>query len=190
MDSESKPFLLSLLVITFSSALLETTVCPGILAKINCKDLLFLFLNAVVCLGSLLLLESISLNRSLHHHLRSWRVDKQELQHPHHIHPNATETAKTISYSWSGQIETHWLGQALAANGTAIDPPNTLGAFVHLGKTAGSTLSYLLRNGCHSWVAKSCPDRSNMTQESHVSRLTTYYHAPDFELLRNRTSLY
>ena len=62
-------------------------------------------------------------------------------------------------------------------------PPNTLGAFIHVGKTAGSTISKLLRNGCHSFVPKPCFDEKyfNASHESAISKLTTYYHKPDFE---------
>ncbi len=60
-------------------------------------------------------------------------------------------------------------------------PPLTLGAFIHVGKTGGSTLSSQLLNGCHSFVAKPC-DRKNpeLYQENVVSKLTTYFHTPDF----------
>ena len=62
-------------------------------------------------------------------------------------------------------------------------PPLTSGAFIHIGKTAGSTLSMLLRNGCHSHVPKPCMNDLELPpfRESHVSKLTTYYHIPDFE---------
>ena len=54
--------------------------------------------------------------------------------------------------------------------------------FVHIGKTAGSTLSLLLRNGCHSFVPKPC---QNVTEpESPVSKIVdNYYHVPDFHTL-------
>lgn len=61
-----------------------------------------------------------------------------------------------------------------------IKPPRTPGAFLHLGKTGGSTLSHVLRNGCHSWVPKPCHIPTN---ESYVSQLSTYYHLPDFQKL-------
>ena len=62
-----------------------------------------------------------------------------------------------------------------------FSPPKTPGAFLHLSKTGGSTLSLQLRNGCHSFVKKPC--RSIAGHESHVSRLSTYYHNPDFDIL-------
>jgi hypothetical protein len=65
------------------------------------------------------------------------------------------------------------------------DVPETPGAYIHIGKTGGSTISSQLRNGCHSWLKKPCgaiPDN-----ESHVSLLTTYYHTPDFDKLSNRS---
>ena len=58
------------------------------------------------------------------------------------------------------------------------------GAFVHTGKTGGSTISVLLRNGCHSFMPHPC--RTNFTLESTVSKLVqSYYHVPDFGLLRD-----
>jgi hypothetical protein len=56
------------------------------------------------------------------------------------------------------------------------------GAFVHMGKTGGSALSILLRNGCHSWMAHPC---RNITNETIASELIeSYYHVPDFGFLR------
>ena len=50
--------------------------------------------------------------------------------------------------------------------------------FIHIGKTAGSTTSNLLRNGCHS-LTKSC--RKNIPNESTVSKLVEhYYHVSYF----------
>lgn len=48
------------------------------------------------------------------------------------------------------------------------------GAFIHMGKTGGSSLSLLLRNGCHSFMPKPC---RTVPLETIVSRLVgTYYH--------------
>jgi len=58
-----------------------------------------------------------------------------------------------------------------------VPPQMTLGAFVHVGKTGGSTLSTLLRNGCNEVAPKPCtPERVSKGNESAVSKLTTYYH--------------
>jgi Sulfotransferase family len=55
------------------------------------------------------------------------------------------------------------------------------GAFVHIGKTGGSTISVALRNGCHSYRPHPC---RNITKETIASRLIqSYYHVPDFGLL-------
>jgi hypothetical protein len=78
-------------------------------------------------------------------------------------------------------------------------PPHTLGAIIHLGKTGGSSISTLLRYGCHSFRPKPCDDFMKQRvhdyepplMESVVSKLTTYYHIPDFEngsLFRAMTS--
>jgi hypothetical protein len=52
------------------------------------------------------------------------------------------------------------------------------GAFIHIGKTGGSTLSMLLRNGCHSFIKKPCRQVPNETVTS--KRIEAYYHVPDF----------
>jgi len=59
---------------------------------------------------------------------------------------------------------------------------SSLGAFIHLSKTGGSTLTTLLRNGCHSWVPKPCRRDSTIDplNETAISKLATYYHLPDF----------
>ena len=63
------------------------------------------------------------------------------------------------------------------------------GAFIHVGKTAGSTLAQQLRFGCHSFVKKPCPLRKkNLRNETMVSKLTTYIHTPDFKLLTSSES--
>jgi Sulfotransferase family len=55
------------------------------------------------------------------------------------------------------------------------------GAFVHIGKTGGSTISVVLRNGCHSYRPHPC---RNITKETIASKLIqSYYHVPDFGLL-------
>ena len=48
------------------------------------------------------------------------------------------------------------------------------GAFIHIGKTGGSSISLLLRNGCHSFMPKPC---RTVPLETIVSKLVgTYYH--------------
>lgn len=57
------------------------------------------------------------------------------------------------------------------------------GAFVHQGKTGGSTLSVLLRNGCHSYLPHPC--RTEIPHETMASQLIkSYYHVPDFAFLQ------
>lgn len=51
------------------------------------------------------------------------------------------------------------------------------GAFIHLGKTGGSTLTSFLRNGCIHHMRKPC---SVIANETIASRLIThYYHGKD-----------
>ena len=56
------------------------------------------------------------------------------------------------------------------------------GAFIHMGKSAGSQLSLLLRNGCHSFMPHPCRQVANETVAS--KRIESYYHVPDFALLQ------
>jgi Sulfotransferase family len=57
------------------------------------------------------------------------------------------------------------------------------GAFVHMGKTGGSTLSVLLRNGCHSFMPHPC--RTDIPHESMaLQQIESYYHVPDFPFLQ------
>lgn len=66
-------------------------------------------------------------------------------------------------------------------------PPSqqTLGAFVHVSKSGGSTLSYMLRYGCHSIIMKKglCNKVSiwKSNDDSFLSKTVQYYHVPDFE---------
>lgn len=55
------------------------------------------------------------------------------------------------------------------------------GAFIHLGKTGGSTLTRFLANSCHSFLPHPCGVIANETLVS--KRITDYYHVPDFHLL-------
>eukprot|EP00529_Nitzschia_sp_RCC80_P042459 CAMPEP_0113472670 /NCGR_PEP_ID=MMETSP0014_2-20120614/17637_1 /TAXON_ID=2857 /ORGANISM="Nitzschia sp." /LENGTH=269 /DNA_ID=CAMNT_0000365391 /DNA_START=155 /DNA_END=961 /DNA_ORIENTATION=+ /assembly_acc=CAM_ASM_000159 len=58
--------------------------------------------------------------------------------------------------------------------------PN-LSGFVHIGKTGGTTISKLLRNGCSSFAGKSCGHVFDGQNETIVSRLVEhYYHVSDF----------
>ena len=58
--------------------------------------------------------------------------------------------------------------------------PNMAG-FVHIGKTGGSTISKMLRNGCSSLAGTSCERDFDGQNETIVSRLVErYYHVSDF----------
>lgn len=69
----------------------------------------------------------------------------------------------------------------LLGNESRPQPPEpTLGAFIHIGKAGGSTLTSLLRNGCHGKIPKPCNSQLSDKNETAISKLTTYYHTPDF----------
>jgi Sulfotransferase family len=57
------------------------------------------------------------------------------------------------------------------------------GAFVHVGKTGGSTLSVLLRNGCHSWMKHPCRNVTSTPESMASHKISSYYHVADFGLL-------
>lgn len=122
--------------------------------------------------------------------------------------PTTTTRSSTSSTTLSlkqaklqGYIQT-WLAEkdnstATATTTSSFLPPNTPGAFLHIGKCGGSSIATQLKNGCHSWLPKPCPKEEtglnsnqqpqlvaprgeNEEEESYVSRLTTYFHVPDF----------
>jgi len=73
------------------------------------------------------------------------------------------------------KITTKISGSVLPQNVT-----NTTGGFIHVGKTGGSTLTSVLRHGCHSFFERPCHVVPN---ESIVSKTVTYYHTPDWDRL-------
>jgi hypothetical protein len=76
--------------------------------------------------------------------------------------------------------------ETVASTGTSIATESLLhnnshdvssAAFIHLGKTGGSNLARILRNGCHSFRPKPCKDF--IPNETMVSKLVQdYYHVP------------
>ena len=68
-------------------------------------------------------------------------------------------------------------------------PRNGGGAFVHMGKTGGSTLSLLLKDGCHSFQIHPCirnntdPSQATLLNSPASRSIHSYYHVPDFGLL-------
>jgi hypothetical protein len=69
-------------------------------------------------------------------------------------------------------------------NAVQVRPQNVNGgAFVHMGKTGGSTLSILLKNGCHSFMAHPCRNISTAIETPASRLIQSYYHVPDFGLL-------
>ena len=85
-----------------------------------------------------------------------------------------------------GKNMTNWLIDH--ATDYAIQPPKTPGAYIHIGKAGGSTISHQLLNGCHSFVKKPCKEA--VPYETRISQLTTYYHIPDFRKEAIRTQPY
>ncbi len=65
-----------------------------------------------------------------------------------------------------------------------LPPEPTMGAFLHIGKTGGSTIQQLLRNGCSYSMKKPCKsyDEFPESKENIISKLTTYYHTNEFSI--------
>ena len=64
---------------------------------------------------------------------------------------------------------------------------DTIG-YIHIGKTGGSTISNLLRNGCNSFSSSSSssgntPCHPNIPNETIVSKLVEYYYHGTFVLI-------
>ena len=113
------------------------------------------------------------------------KSEEQEIPTTVRIPAETNETDANF-FSWKLRIA-EWINNRTMMGGTKrIVPPNTPGAFVHIGKTGGSTLGTLLVNGCHSWAPKPCKE---VPDESYISKLTTYYHTPDYRKL-NETNYY
>ena len=92
--------------------------------------------------------------------------------------------SSTVASGRGGEHTRTTTQEAPQQRNKASPPPRRTGegAFVHIGKTAGSTLSVLLRDGCHSFMEHPC--RRVVAEESAASRrITAYYHVPDFGLL-------
>ena len=70
--------------------------------------------------------------------------------------------------AWKTNVES-WLEDAEMNNKTKIMPPRTPGAVVHIGKSAGSTISIKLRHGCHSFVPKPCHRNGNPINYTKVN---------------------
>ena len=107
-----------------------------------------------------------------------------QLQNASEITRNATIIVLEAAPSWARQ-DTRMDRHNPFKNYSFL--PND-GAFLHLGKTGGSTLATQLRNGCHSFIPKPCPLFNNQSQEEIAAsrKIQTYYHVPDFHRLPNR----
>lgn len=128
--------------------------------------------------------EGASTPTRLRHDMLNLQLSRQNV-----VYPNASATHFGYKISPRMQFDVRVISnrvEAISAQGETQRIPTLQspvgGAFVHLGKTGGSALSSLLRNGCHSWSPHPC---RNVTDETMASRLiTSYYHVPDFGLLR------
>ena len=102
------------------------------------------------------------------HELQQLRQQRQQLQQ----HQNNNKTPRIT-----------------ATTPTPTPPPLRLqqlqggDAFVHIGKTGGSTLSVLLRNGCHSWIPHPCRTIDKEEESLASQSIVSYYHVADFGLL-------
>jgi hypothetical protein len=75
----------------------------------------------------------------------------------------------------SGTRGAHLSPQHVTSTTTPIQNENVTAGFIHLGKTGGSNLARLIRNGCHSMKLKPC--KTDVPNETIVSKLVQdYYH--------------
>ena len=115
-------------------------------------------------------------------------VNGEEKEHPG-IMPTTTTTPKAspvASTNLPVTANTTTPSSQSESSGGYYLPPNTTGAFLHLGKTGGTTLCQVLRNCCHSWLHKPCKNSTQLlpSHEHLLSKTSTYFHAPDF-IFRN-----
>ena len=115
---------------------------------------------------------------SLDHHSFNRTSLVSESNHRHDddstipLSPNRGNDGSNLTSYKAGLRHRFQWGRAQTTNG---------GAFVHIGKTGGSSLSVLLRNGCHSWLQHPCRTVPNETIASQT--IESYYHVADFGLL-------
>ena len=87
-----------------------------------------------------------------------------------------------VPVSNTARTTTHTRTGTTTDSSTSLQNPHG-GAFVHLGKTAGSTLSVLLQNGCHSFMPHPCREVPPAFDSPANHMVNSYYHVPDFGLL-------
>jgi hypothetical protein len=98
-----------------------------------------------------------------------------------HTSNNLTTKASTMQNFEAGRMESQQNKARQSRRRQGGQPPaqrpsngERPGGFIHLSKSGGSTLSLLIRNGCHSFVKKPC---RNVTNETVASKLIeNYYH--------------
>jgi Sulfotransferase family len=83
-------------------------------------------------------------------------------------------TTAVVDKSIAASVDSGILGGIVGSGGGG-------GALIHTGKTGGSTISVLLRHGCHSFLPHPCRTDEQLPHESMASkRIESYYHVPDF----------
>lgn len=91
--------------------------------------------------------------------------------------------ALNIHIRYSEELSSDKIGaiSTVAPRISTMAPTSSSMGFIHLGKTGGSSISLLLRNGCHHDLPKPC---RIVTNETALSKLVDhYYHVPDFHRL-------
>jgi len=148
------------------------TSCSGL--RVNIFVLVFLLLTLTsyinVRILSELYAQESELSLQQFRPVPSWRsyTDTEEIK-------NVEDDSRTIKDLVAKSLHN-------IKNDKAEFPPNTLGAFIHVGKTGGSSLCEMLRNACHASVAKPCPNKDHAwldMNEGILSKISTYYHVPD-----------
>jgi len=129
-----------------------------------------------------IILSFVTFLSNLHHSARMIRDAELNLPNKTHVIRSISELTTTNALGPNLYLPPQFLHENLRKSTMPQGDSSpttanlrTMGAFVHIGKTAGSTLSLLLRNGCHSFLPKPC--RRIPAPESMASHLVgSYYH--------------
>jgi hypothetical protein len=144
------------------------------------KDKLYLFvlLGAAVlvfCIDVFLLRTTNDVNSRRGHDVPAWIV-RQQQQHQQHQRTSLIQDKYSRRLERRNSLRDGRLQQQPQQPSSRSSSSG--GAFVHIGKTGGSTISKLLRNGCHAVYPKPC---RNVTNETIISQLVSdYYHGKSF----------
>jgi hypothetical protein len=113
---------------------------------------------------------SVNIMTSLKYHKESKMTSQNNANKETVIASSSSSSGTSIATERSGLYNS---SSSSSSSNNNVSPA----AFIHLGKTGGSNLARILRNGCHSFRPKPCKDF--ILNETMVSKLVQdYYHVP------------